>query len=119
MVKDHEENEEDKGCNDDFILDLVSFEYIYTSLKAIDSTIIAKCKQIIHILKQEPIDLKKLLTFSLADDSPGLRAIAWRMLINYLPTTRKRWINIIETNEKNYNELVEENIISKQKKMKP
>lgn len=100
------------------IADLLDFEYLYSSLKSVSEQQLKKCIESIKIMTHEPINMHKLLQvvyLGIDDEMYALRPITWRLLVGYLPPTRKQWINILEKNCESYKSLMEEYTQSKHK----
>lgn len=60
------------------------------------------------------IDVKKLRTFCHrgVPDKPGMRSVAWKLLLNYLPLSSDRWEGFLERQRELYSEFVRDFIIN-------
>ncbi|EAR99768.1 rab-GTPase-TBC domain protein (macronuclear) [Tetrahymena thermophila SB210] len=100
------------------IEEFLSFEYFYNGLNKLDTDGVQVFSKIIDCLNKDIIKFKELVQFIQAKRCipDQARGVVWRILLNYLPENRKQWINIIENNSKHYEQLVNDYIVSKNKK---
>ena len=110
----------------------LSFHY----LKDIDS-LLKKCKEnnvllnpkvreklmsLMKALNYEQINIKSIrgLCFEgLPDICRRLRPICWRILLNYLPTERRLWLDTTKTNKNQYESFIQNYMQSKAGKFDP
>jgi hypothetical protein len=65
-------------------MDLLNFEYLYSTLKSISEGSVKKCIDCIKVMTHEPIEHAKLanvIYMGVDDEMKPVRAITWRILI--------------------------------------
>ncbi|KAM3128668.1 hypothetical protein pb186bvf_019236 [Paramecium bursaria] len=96
-------------------MDLCEFEYV--SMQSVNEQSIQCYTDCIMLLKQEPIDLRKLSNILFkGDELKALRGVNWRLLIGYLMPSRRQWVNLLAKKKDFYVQYINEYIISKQQK---
>ncbi|CAF0740171.1 unnamed protein product [Brachionus calyciflorus] len=73
----------------------------------------ARLEEIKSILNQDSIDvnkLRKLSSFSCPNEG-GLRSLIWKILLNYLPSDRKKWPELLKRRRNEYRDFVRDMII--------
>ncbi|XP_046386543.1 TBC1 domain family member 13 isoform X2 [Ischnura elegans] len=73
-----------------------------------------RLRELDEALECDEIDLKKLkqLCFNGIPDEQGRRALCWKLLLNYLPTTRKTWSETLARKRLLYKQFIDEMIIT-------
>ncbi|KAJ8919824.1 hypothetical protein NQ315_006353 [Exocentrus adspersus] len=73
----------------------------------------ARLKEFEDILLQDVVDLKQLKkqSFHGVPDDQGVRALCWRLLLNYLPPERKKWMSHLEDKRSLYKQFIDEMIV--------
>lgn len=63
-----------------------------------------------------PLSVLKTRSFSgIPDDLNGLRALAWKLILNYIPSQRSEWKSSLEMSRDNYNLFIQELLVRKPK----
>lgn len=73
-----------------------------------------KVQELDAILNQNEIKLKDLgkICFHGIPDSQGRRALCWRLLLNYLPVSKKEWNETLNRSRNLYKQFIEEMIVT-------
>lgn len=73
----------------------------------------ARLREFDSILQRDVVDLKALrnLAFHGIPDDQGKRALCWRLLLNYLPLERAKWVNFLIEKRNLYHRFIEEMIV--------
>eukprot|EP01017_Pseudomicrothorax_dubius_P007554 TRINITY_DN1235_c0_g1_i1.p1 TRINITY_DN1235_c0_g1~~TRINITY_DN1235_c0_g1_i1.p1 ORF type:complete len:400 (-),score=74.96 TRINITY_DN1235_c0_g1_i1:107-1306(-) len=77
----------------------------------IPGRIVEKIEELLRLFQQEDIDSSQLKTLSfngIPDDLNGLRSLAWKIILGYLPSMRSTWSSHLKEMRRNYYDFVEE-----------
>ncbi|VEN55951.1 unnamed protein product [Callosobruchus maculatus] len=73
----------------------------------------ARLKELDHILDEDIINIRALknLTFHGIPDDQGKRALCWRLLLNYLPPEKEKWMCHLQEKRNLYKQFINEMIV--------
>jgi hypothetical protein len=81
------------------------------SERKISSKAVDKIKNLLKIMSAPKIvktQLESQCFLGIPDDCNGLRALCWKILLNYLPEQHSKWASSLELNRKNYQNYLNE-----------
>ncbi|XP_064649444.1 TBC1 domain family member 13-like [Lineus longissimus] len=73
----------------------------------------ARLKEFDELFEQDELDLKKVrrMSFYGCPDAGGIRAKCWKLLLNYLPSSKKEWPTVLEKQRTLYKHFIDEMIV--------
>lgn len=98
-----------------------SLDYLFEAYKSIHNLskrLQEKMDLFNQTFAQSPINkqlLSSLCYPGIPDEIKGLRSICWRLILNYLPTDKNKWQDILAQNRKDYDSFVQQFLVFKNK----